>query len=89
MIDGTLAPYRFNDHVSDPDCTNNGMSLEVFNTNEMKSICRKIVNYYVKNTSGNKTVKDIIVEMQRKTGCSFDFACHELVVGTGLQRLEY
>ena len=61
---------------------------EVFNTNEMKSICRKIVNYYVKNTSGNKTVKDIIREMQRKSGCSFDFACHEFV-GTGLQRLEY
>lgn len=27
-IDGTLAPYRFNDHVADPDRTNNGMSLE-------------------------------------------------------------
>lgn len=26
-IDGTLAPYRFNDHVSDPDGTDNGMSL--------------------------------------------------------------
>lgn len=27
-IDGTLAPYRFNDHVSDPDGTNNSMSLK-------------------------------------------------------------
>lgn len=27
-IDGTLAPYRFNDHVADPDGTNNGMSLK-------------------------------------------------------------
>lgn len=27
-IDGTLAPYRFNGHVSDPDGTDNGMSLE-------------------------------------------------------------
>lgn len=27
-IDGTLAPYRFNNHVADPDGTNNGMSLE-------------------------------------------------------------
>lgn len=27
-IDGTLAPYRFNDHVGDPDGTNNGMSLK-------------------------------------------------------------
>ena len=27
-IDGTLAPYRFNDHVSDPEGTNNGMSLK-------------------------------------------------------------
>lgn len=27
-IDGTLAPYRFNDHVADPDGTNNGMSIK-------------------------------------------------------------
>lgn len=27
-IDGTLAPYRFNNHVADPDGTNNGMSLK-------------------------------------------------------------
>lgn len=27
-IDGTLAPYRFNDHVSDPEGTINGMSLK-------------------------------------------------------------
>ena len=27
-IDGTLAPYRFNDHVADPDGTENGMSLK-------------------------------------------------------------
>ena len=27
-IDGTLAPYRFNDHVSDLEGTNNGMSLK-------------------------------------------------------------
>lgn len=27
-IDGTLAPYRFNNHVSDPNGTNNGMSIE-------------------------------------------------------------
>lgn len=27
-IDGTLVPYRFNDHVADPDGTNNGMSLK-------------------------------------------------------------
>lgn len=26
-IDGTLAAYRFNQHVGDPDGTNNGMSL--------------------------------------------------------------
>lgn len=25
-IDGTLAPYRFNGHVADPDGTDNGMS---------------------------------------------------------------
>lgn len=30
-IDGTLAPYRFNDHVADPDGTNNGMSLKEIN----------------------------------------------------------
>ena len=27
-IDGTLAPYRFNNHVADPTGTNNGMSLK-------------------------------------------------------------
>lgn len=27
-IDGTLAPYRFNNHVADPDGTNNGMSIQ-------------------------------------------------------------
>ncbi len=27
-IDGTLAAYRFNDHVGDPKGTNNGMSVE-------------------------------------------------------------
>lgn len=27
-IDGTLAPYRFNNHIADPDGTNNGMSLK-------------------------------------------------------------
>lgn len=27
-IDGTLAPYRFNGHISDPNGTNNGMSLK-------------------------------------------------------------
>lgn len=26
-IDGTLAPYRFNDHVADPEGTDNGQSL--------------------------------------------------------------
>lgn len=26
-IDGVLAPYRFNDHVADPEGTNNGMSI--------------------------------------------------------------
>jgi FMN phosphatase YigB (HAD superfamily) len=31
-IDGTLAPYRFNDHVSDPDGTNNGQSIEEINS---------------------------------------------------------
>lgn len=27
-VDGTLAPYRFNGHVADPDGSNNGMSLQ-------------------------------------------------------------
>lgn len=30
-IDGTLAPYRFNDHVGDPDGTENGMSIDEIN----------------------------------------------------------
>lgn len=27
-IDGTLAAYRFNGHIADPEGTNNGMSLK-------------------------------------------------------------
>ncbi len=30
-IDGTLAPYRFNGHLADPDGTNNGMSIKEIN----------------------------------------------------------
>lgn len=30
-VDGTLAPYRFNDHVGDPDGTENGMSIDEIN----------------------------------------------------------
>lgn len=30
-IDGTLAPYRFNGHLADPDGTDNGMSLKEIN----------------------------------------------------------
>ncbi len=30
-IDGTLAPYRFNGHVADPDGTENGMSYSEIN----------------------------------------------------------
>lgn len=32
-IDGTLAPYRFNGHVADPNGTNNGMSLKEIDEN--------------------------------------------------------
>ena len=44
-IDGTLAPYRFNNHVADPNGTNNGMSLKeiedgVFLPENHQSICR-------------------------------------------------
>lgn len=30
-IDGVLAPYRFNNHVGDPEGTNNGMSIKEIN----------------------------------------------------------
>lgn len=47
-IDGTLAPYRFKDHVADPDGTNNGMSLEeidehIFLTREPSAHMKNIV----------------------------------------------
>lgn len=47
-IDGTLAPYRFNDHVSDPEGTNNGMSLKeisehIFLTREPSQHMMKVV----------------------------------------------
>lgn len=48
-IDGTLAPYRFNDHVADPDGTNNGMSLKeidngVFLTREPSKHMQNVLN---------------------------------------------
>ena len=48
-IDGTLAPYRFNDHVLDPEGTNNGMSLKeisehIFLTRKPSQHMKKIVN---------------------------------------------
>lgn len=48
-IDGTLAPYRFNDHVSDPDGTDNGMSLreiedDIFLTREPSKHMQEVVN---------------------------------------------
>lgn len=47
-IDGTLAAYRFNDHVGDPDGTNNGMSIEeiengVFFTRKPSKLMQKVV----------------------------------------------
>lgn len=44
-IDGTLAAYRFNGHVSDPEGTDNGMSLKeiedgVFSRENHRIICR-------------------------------------------------
>lgn len=47
-IDGTLAPYRFNDHVSDPDGTNNGMSLKeisehIFLTRKPSQLMMKVI----------------------------------------------
>ena len=47
-IDGTLAPYRFNDYVSDPEGTNNGMSLKeisehIFLTRKLSQHMMKVV----------------------------------------------
>lgn len=47
-IDGTLAPYRFNDHIADPEGTNNGMSLKeiddgVFLLREPSKLMQKVV----------------------------------------------
>lgn len=54
-IDGTLAPYRFNGHVADPDGTDNGMSLkeiedDVFYTEHHRSICRKYLQHVMQNS---------------------------------------
>ncbi len=48
-IDGTLAPYRFNDHVADPDGTDNGMSLKeigdgIFLTREPSEHMQNVLN---------------------------------------------
>lgn len=47
-IDGTLAPYRFNGHVADPDGTENGMSLSeiergIFLTRAPSAFMQKVV----------------------------------------------
>lgn len=47
-IDGTLAAYRFNDHVGDPDGSNNGMSIEeiengIFFTRMPSKLMQKVV----------------------------------------------
>lgn len=39
-IDGTLAPYRFNDHVADPDGSMNSLSLK-----EIKKVYFYIENH--------------------------------------------
>lgn len=48
-IDGTLAPYRFNGHVADPDGTDNGMSLAeieqgIFLTRAPSKFMQKVVS---------------------------------------------
>ena len=48
-IDGTLAPYRFNGHVADPDGTDNGMSLKeigdgIFLTREPSKHMQNVLN---------------------------------------------
>ncbi len=48
-VDGTLAAYRFNDHVADPEGTENGMSLKeveegVFLEREPSLFMQKVVN---------------------------------------------
>lgn len=47
-IDGTLAPYRFNDHITDPEGTNNGMSIKeiedgIFLTREPSKHMQKVL----------------------------------------------
>ncbi len=64
-IDGTLAPYRFNDHIADPDGSDNGISLQeindgVFITRKPSSHMQKII------TSCNAKEHIIVSHCQNK-----------------------
>ena len=48
-IDGTLAAYRFNGHVADPEGTDNGMSLKeidegIFSKRKPSLLMQKVLN---------------------------------------------
>lgn len=62
-IDGTLAAYRFNDHVSDPDGTDNGMSLK-----EIKQgvFLNRKPSILMQNVIKNSNIKENIIIGQCK-----------------------
>lgn len=56
-IDGTLAPYRFNNHVGDPNGTNNGMSIEEINNDVfLKREPSKLMQYVVNTCEAKKNI---------------------------------
>ena len=69
-LDGTLAPYRFNGHVGDPNGTNNGMSLDEINAGiffERKpskhmqnviSTCKAKDHIIIRHSHGKKEIGD-------------------------------
>lgn len=57
-IDGTLAAYRFNDHVSDPDGSNNGMSLKEI---EDGVFLNRKPSILMQNVVKNSNIKENIV----------------------------
>jgi len=57
-IDGTLAAYRFNGHVTDPNGTNNGMSIEEI---ENGVFLERLPSKFMQNVVANCQAKQNII----------------------------
>ena len=63
-IDGTLAAYRYNEHVGDPDGTENGMSIEEIEDGIF--LHRKHSKFMQKVVGQCQAKKNIILKKKKK-----------------------